>query len=310
MLSLPYNDQIQLNADHKHARQGAVPEHITLEVDYLAASEQSDADEDQSDDKLQSSILIIEDNADMRDFLASSFTRKYRCLTAKDGEQGIALAQEFMPDLIICDVMMPGIDGFEVALELKRKDQTSHIPIIMLTAKGDLQSRMQGWQQNVDDYIAKPFHPGELSLRVSNLLSIRKLLKKRFGAQLSQDSPLISFQNSGICAKDQAFIEQFEGIISAHYQSTGFSRSKAASLMALGERQLNRKLAALVDHNFSEYLRKYRLRQAIGLLGKGLQIAQIADNIGFSSTTYFNTCFKAEFGKSAKQYEREHGYCQ
>lgn len=259
---------------------------------------------DEIDDNKQS-LLLIEDNADMRAFLSESFQPQYNCLEAENGELGLKRALDSIPDLIICDVMMPGIDGFEVVRRIREDERTSHIPILMLTAKGDLESRMQGWEENVDEYIAKPFHKDELILRVSNLLSIRNLLSKRLGAQISAShayNKVLSNEHK----RERKFIEKFEKVISENYTSQGFDRSQAAQLMHIGERQLNRKLAALVDHNFSEYLRKYRLRKATELLHQKLTVAQIADEVGFSSTTYFSSCFKAEFGMTVKEYEQKH----
>jgi YesN/AraC family two-component response regulator len=201
--------------------------------------------------------------------------------------------------------MMPGIDGFEVVNKIRVNECSSHIPIIMLTAKNDFDSRMDGWKNNVDEYLGKPFQFEELQLRINNLISIRHILKKRFGNELSTQSPIANFKSENIYDKDKEFIRKFENIVSDSYIKAEFSRTHAASLMAISERQLNRKLAALVDHNFSEYLRKYRLRKAISLFNHGLQVAQIGDQVGFSSTSYFTTCFKAEYGKTVKQYESD-----
>ncbi len=250
------------------------------------------------------SILIIEDNKDMRLFLRDSLSKEYKCLLAKNGEQGFEAAIEHIPDLIICDLMMPIMDGFEVTKMIRENDCSCHIPIIMLTAKGDLNSRMLGWKENVDEYIAKPFELNELKLRIINLLSIRDIIRTKIGKQLGAAAPFKSLEPK-VKERDKAFVLKFEKIISDNFHDQEFNRHDAAELMFIGERQLNRKLSALVDHNFSEYLRKYRLRQVISLLGQNYTIPEIAEAVGFSSHSYLSSCFKKEYGVTIKQYEEK-----
>ncbi|MCJ8269013.1 MAG: DNA-binding response regulator, partial [Psychrosphaera sp.] len=216
-----------------------------------------------------------------------------------------------VPDLIISDVMMPVMDGFEVAKNLREQECTSHIPLILLTAKDDVDSRMQGWQQNIDDYIAKPFHQRELLIRVQNLLAIRAILKKRYDTLLNQSvsqgktRQKDDVKTDDLGDKNIEFIQRFEKLIADNYHNKDFNRKEAASEMALSERQLHRKLAGLVDYNFSDFLRQFRLQQACNLLGRGFQVARISDEVGFSSPSYFSSCFKAEFGMTVKQYEKK-----
>lgn len=301
-ITLPFKKSLQPNLINSVPKES---EHHLLEVDSVSHKLQPIEDFTPNQNDARLSILIIEDNQDMRTLLTNYLKGNYLCLTASNGESGVLLAIEQIPDLIICDVMMPGIDGFEVVNKIRVNECSSHIPIIMLTAKNDFDSRMDGWKNNVDEYLGKPFQFEELQLRINNLISIRHILKKRFGNELSTQSPIANFKSENIYDKDKEFIRKFENIVSDSYIKAEFSRTHAASLMAISERQLNRKLAALVDHNFSEYLRKYRLRKAISLFNHGLQVAQIGDQVGFSSTSYFTTCFKAEYGKTVKQYESD-----
>ena len=249
--------------------------------------------------------LIIEDNKDMRDFLANNLNDEINCITAASGKVGFELALKYLPDIIISDVMMPEMDGLELVKVLKENDVTSHIPIIMLSAKGDLNSRLLGWEKNVDEYMPKPFHLVELKLRIKNILSIRKALKKQLSNDISKFKP--KWDGSCNNKKEQDFIDSFEKVIAGNYINPEFKRGEAADCMAMSERQLNRKLSALFDLGFSEYVQKYRLRKATKLLGSGLQVNQICYDVGFNSPSYFIKCFKKEYGKTVKQFEED--YC-
>lgn len=248
------------------------------------------------------SILIIDDNIEMCLFLTSQFKNEYNCYVANNGKIGVSLAEENVPDIIICDVMMPILGGFEVVDILKDNEITCHIPIILLTAKADTESRLEAWKKRADSFIIKPFNLVELKYRVNNLLSIRNMLNKRFSTIANGKTLSNIFNESDVNVKDKKFIESFEQLISANYHSSEFNRSFVANKLAMSERQLNRKLSALIDNNFSEYLRKYRLSQSLKLKNQGLQITQISDLVGFSSSSYFSSCFKAEFGMSYSEW--------
>jgi signal transduction histidine kinase/DNA-binding response OmpR family regulator/ligand-binding sensor domain-containing protein len=262
-----------------------------------------------NESRLLETILVVEDNQDMRAFVVDCLQNDYHCLTANNGTEGIERAIETVPDLIISDVMMPGKSGFELVETLRVHDLTSHIPIVLLTAKGDENSRMTGWQMNVDDYIAKPFKVEELQARVARLLSIRKILQRKQGritSELIEDPSTSSFGRQFASAKDNIFYQKFVAIIEKNYHEETFNRTSAASHLALSERQLNRKLTALIDFNFSEYLRKFRLEKAKALLITGQQVAQVCYQVGFSSPSYFSNCFKAEFDMTPKQFTEKH----
>ncbi|MEO1035395.1 MAG: two-component regulator propeller domain-containing protein [Pseudomonadota bacterium] len=254
-------------------------------------------------DSAIATILIVEDSLDMQQLIAEQLGQAYALITADDGDEAIELATQHVPDLVILDVMLPTVDGFQVASQLREHMGTCHIPIVMLTAKADLASRMTGWRSNVDEYLAKPFHPDELRLRVENLLEIRKILREKYGRDLGHRSPIEALPKTPRMAADRRFLERFEQIVAENYANPYFDRSQAARFMAVSERQLNRKLSYLVDHNFSAYLRRFRLRKSLELLGRGLRITQIAESVGFSNSSYFSSCFKTEYGYTVKQYE-------
>jgi signal transduction histidine kinase/DNA-binding response OmpR family regulator/streptogramin lyase len=282
------------------AKQGNINiEHEMIDIldSYSAVSS-----DEKADSSFSGSILIIEDNPEMGDFIKSLFENEFACYNAKNGELGIELAQRELPDIIICDVMMPGITGFDVITKIREVELTCHIPILMLTAKGDFESRQTGWQLQADEYISKPFNTQDLINRIKNLLSLRVLLKKRFSKSIGTN--FADRDTVGMNEKDISFISRFENVIFQHFRSSEFDRQLAAKELAMSERQLNRKLAALVDHNFSEYLRKFRLVHSLSLQNKGLQVAEVAEKVGFSSLSYFSTCFKAEFGVPYSEYSK------
>lgn len=269
--------------------------------DMLEWTKEEEVDVDTKGKKV---ALIVEDNKDLRRFIKQSLSGLYHCIVAIDGEDGLIKAKEMVPDLIISDVLMPKKNGFELAKALREDELTSHIPIVLLTAKGDKESRMEGWQSDVDDYIEKPFDVDELLVRLERLMSVRSILKKRYGQEISNEigqqdgHAAVRFEDE----RDKAFFDKFQNIVSDSFSDENFNRAQAAQAMLISERQLNRKLSSLIDHNFSEYLRKYRLEKARALLLEGKQITEVGYSVGFSSPAYFSTCFKAEFGESPKAF--------
>jgi len=248
------------------------------------------------------SLIIIEDNRDMRDFLFDILNDDYQCIPASNGKDGIRLVTEQIPDLVICDLMMPGINGLQVCNALKNDERTSHIPLMLLTAKSDTETRIIGWRENIDDFVSKPFNESELKARLKNMLTIRGILKKRFSQHMQIETE-ISQTAHYLNEKDQSFLTRFKKVVNENLTDENFNRAKASSLVAVSERQLQRKLSALTDHNFTEYVRFTRLEQAKILLGSGLQVSEVVDQVGFSSLSYFGACFKAEFGLTPKQFQ-------
>lgn len=249
-------------------------------------------------------VLVVEDNPAMSDYIISELTSHYQCVTAFDGHTGLTMARDLSPDMIISDVMMPGLDGFALNQAIKTDPATSHIPVILLTAKGDRDSFMQGLQQGADAYMTKPFDALELKYRIDNLLSIRELFKKRFGGQLfANQADTVS--DEGMNAVDQAFLQQFKELLATQFQDPEFGLSEMVAAMAMSERPLQRKLKALTDHTPSQFLRKYRLGKAASLISAGGKSSEVAFKVGFSSHSYFSSCFKAQFGVSPSQYGQQ-----
>jgi CheY-like chemotaxis protein len=250
-------------------------------------------------------ILLIDDNADILYLLEDILSKNYQCILCQNSEEAVSFCVKQVPDLVLCDVMMPIIDGFAISKKLREHEITCHIPIILLTANDTLSARKKGWKLNVDEYLVKPFDEEELLLRIESILSVRNIIKKKSLQYLSHLDEGDS-KHFGITEKDKAFIKLLHEQVLSHYQNDDFSRIILAKNMAMSERQLHRKMEALVDLNFTDYLRNFRLTQSIELLKSGNRVTEVCFAVGFSSTPYFGKCFKAHYGVTPKQYLSAH----
>ncbi|NQZ11599.1 MAG: response regulator, partial [Algicola sp.] len=243
-------------------------------------------------------ILIIDDEWDMRVYL-SELLQDYHLLLAENGEQGLNIAIEQVPDLIISDVMMPLMDGLALTKALRVQTTTSHIPIILLTAKGGRDSKLAGLREGVDDYIVKPFDEAEFCLRVNNILVIRDELAKSFC-----DPHTAAAKQLQLPECEQQFINDFREVLQKEYADPVFALVDMANRMHLEKRQLQRKLKALLDTSPSEYLRSFRLNKAAQMLLKGQSVSQTLELSGFMAMSHFSRCFKVRFGVAPSQYRR------
>ena len=250
--------------------------------------------------KNNETILIIDDNQDMRVHIADTLNDNYYCLLAAAGRDGVALAIEHVPDVIICDVMMPGMDGFQVSRSLRSDTRTSHIPLLLLTALDDKASRIRGWREHVDVYLTKPFDADELKLQLENILVIRNIIKKKAGKVIQTGK---SSTNTDLPKSDQEFVDRLNNIIMENYHNPLYLRPQMASDMAVSIKQLQRKIKALIDMNPMDLMRNYRLKQAAKSLKSGYQVSRVSDDCGFNSLSYFSQCFKAQYGFSPKKYQ-------
>jgi signal transduction histidine kinase/DNA-binding response OmpR family regulator len=238
-------------------------------------------------------VLIIEDNTEVRSYMMTTLAGAYNVVSAHDGESGIARAMELIPDLVITDVMMPVKDGLEVCRALKEEMKTSHIPVIMLTAKADLESKIEGLESGADDYLPKPFHTKELLARVANLILSRKKLQMLFHAPNSAaPSPADTLPK-----KERMFLEKLQTVIGQHLAEEDYGVEQLSLDMAMSRMQLHRKLKAITDTSASLYIRSIRLAHGKRLLEEGIYtVSEVAYRVGFNSATYFSTCFSEEFG--------------
>lgn len=243
--------------------------------------------------------LIVEDNPNIAEYIAICLEQHYQLVLATDGQQGIALAIEQVPDIIISDVMMPKKNGFELCNYLKEDQRTSHIPIILLTAKADVESRITGLQQGADDYLAKPFHEEELLIRMQNLLIIRQKLQARYQDLYSQPLPALPESEANVPAKEDAFILNLKEAFEARIDDPDFDALALTQELHLSRSQLGRKVKALTGRSLSVYLRSLRLQKAKSLLqASDLSIKEIAYEVGFPTPNYFSTSYIDEFGET------------
>lgn len=239
-------------------------------------------------------VLIIDDNEDVRNYLRSILQDAFNLLEAADGKEGVEIAKMQVPDLVICDVMMPRMDGYEACRYLKQEEVTSHIPVILLTAKASVDSRLKGHETEADLYLCKPFVPKELLICVHNLIQSRKKLRERYNKQV-----VLKPRDIAINSADELFLERLLEVVGDNFEDEGFGVDEMSKAMALSRSQLHRKLQALTNESCSQFIRTYRLQRAMALLKKRhASISEIAFMVGFGSPSYFNRCFLKHYGRT------------
>jgi CheY-like chemotaxis protein/AraC-like DNA-binding protein/nitrogen-specific signal transduction histidine kinase len=244
-------------------------------------------------DNTKTMVLVVEDNYDMRQYIKESLSDSYVVEEAVNGEQGVRIAENIVPDLIISDLMMPKMDGNELARILKNDERTSHIPIIILTAKSGQENKIEGLQTGADDYLTKPFDLQELRVRVENLINIRKKLQEKF----SKGEFLSKPAGKKLKSIDEKFLARVLEVIEKHLSEEDFSIEECSSEVGMSRTHLHKKLRALVGKSPSQYVRTVRLYRAKLMIEeeKG-NISEVAYSVGFSSPAYFSKCFKDQFG--------------
>ena len=243
-------------------------------------------------DPSKTSVLIIDDNADIRSYVHGLLHTDYTVIEAADGSEGIRKAMKYVPDLIISDVMMPGIDGIECCRRLKSELQTCHIPVILLTACSLDEQRIQGYDGGADSYISKPFSSQLLLARVRNLIDSHRRLKQFFG-----DGQTLAKED--VCDMDKDFVEKFKALIDAKMGDSNLNVEDLGKDMGLSRVQLYRKIKSLTNYSPNELLRIARLKKAASLLASSdMTVSEIGYEVGFSSPSYFTKCYKEQFGES------------
>ena len=243
-------------------------------------------------DPSKTSVLIIDDNADIRSYVHGLLHTDYTVIEAADGSEGIRKAMRYVPDLIISDVMMPGIDGIECCRRLKSELQTCHIPVILLTACSLDEQRIQGYDGGADSYISKPFSSQLLLARVRNLIDSHRRLKQFFG-----DGQTLAKED--VCDMDKDFVEKFKALIDAKMGDSNLNVEDLGKDMGLSRVQLYRKIKSLTNYSPNELLRIARLKKAASLLASSdMTVSEIGYEVGFSSPSYFTKCYKEQFGES------------
>ncbi|MEM1094393.1 MAG: two-component regulator propeller domain-containing protein [Bacteroidota bacterium] len=250
----------------------------------------------------QTTILVVEDNEEIRQYIAGLLADAYRVLQAEDGVEGLEMAAAHLPDLVISDVMMPRMDGVAMCAALKGDPALAFIPTILLTAKADVEDRLAGLEAAADDYIAKPFNVRELRLRVRNLIEARRAWQAQFGATPLRDA----FPEA--TSADDTLRQQIEAAIHEQFTDAGFSASELAEAVGISTGHLRRRMQELFGASPVQVIRGYRLEQAaLQLRKKTGTVSEIAYAVGFNSVSYFTRAFREAYGVSPSAYPRAQG---
>ncbi|MEI8224399.1 MAG: two-component regulator propeller domain-containing protein [Bacteroidota bacterium] len=246
-------------------------------------------------------LLIVEDNQDLRVFISMSLQDEYHMLEAHDGKQGYEMAKNFSPQLIISDIMMPEMDGLELCTRIKENILTSHIPVLLLTARTSVENWIEGLESGADDYIPKPFNLSILKAKIASTIENRRKLRNLFLTNSSIDPKEIVTTTA-----DEQFLRKSMEIVEAHYSDSEFSVEMFVEKMAVSRSLLHKKLSAIIDQSAGEFITHVRLKKSAELLKSGNgNISEIAYQVGFNDPKYFSRCFKKQFGKPPTEYSRK-----
>jgi len=236
----------------------------------------------------------------VRSYIHKNVCKEYRVLEAVDGEDGWNKSIEWMPDVIVSDVMMRKMDGFRLCEKLKTDERTSHIPVILLTAKASSQDRIEGYATGADDYIVKPFEPEEVNARIANLIEQRKRLHERL-----RKHGLFEIEETKVTPVDQKFLQNAVTVVTEHMSDPAFGVESLAAEMAVSRSVLLRKIEALIGELPNELIKRIRLNKAAILIdSKFGNVTEIALEVGFSNPSYFSECFKKQFSCPPSHYHR------
>jgi signal transduction histidine kinase/DNA-binding response OmpR family regulator len=244
-------------------------------------------------------ILVVEDSADVREYIRGALEPLYAVVEAKDGKEGIRKAQEIVPDLIISDIMMPGVDGYELCTALKKDIKTSHVPIILLTAKASEENIIQGLEIGADDYVTKPFSTKLLMARIKNLIDLRRHFQLTLYREMTQQPVKMS-----ISQMDREFIKELQDMIEKNLSDPDFNVERLGKKLYLSRATLYRKIHALSGESPNEFLQSYRLKRGAELLENNFgSVLEVAFEVGFSSASYFTKCFKKKFNRLPSDFQ-------
>lgn len=243
-------------------------------------------------------ILLVDDNDEILAFLSDDLSDKYEVLTALNGKEALQLLLETPVQLVISDIMMPVMDGFELCRQIKSNVEYSHVPVILLTAKNTFQAKIQGLELGADAYIEKPFSPEYLQAQIANLLTNRNKIKEYFAS-----SPLVHMKSIAYSKADETFIETLNDTIYKHIVNINLDVEQLADMMNMSRPTLYRKIKALSDLTPHELINIARLKKAAELLATGqYKIYEISEMVGYSSQTHFGKNFLKQFGMSPTEY--------
>ena len=289
-VQLPYEDLSQLN----NPESGLGSSDSLLEQPNIGT-------EDQLSEQIiegQKIMLLVDDNADVRYFVKSHFVHTFHVLEAANGVEGWGVALKTIPDIVICDVLMPEMDGFEFCRKIRKDERTSHIPILLLTALGSREHEIEGLNCGADDYITKPFDLVILETKVENILSVRQSLKKKYTGEM-----LLQPRNVLLNSPDERFLQKAIDIVEKNIADPDLDIERFATEIGVSRMQLYRKLNALTEMTVKEFVRNIRLKRAAQLLvQKKMNVSEVAYAVGFRDLSHFRKCFRQEFGMSSSEY--------
>ncbi len=243
-------------------------------------------------------ILLVEDDNDMRFFVKQELEQYYRVEEAVNGKIGLELASKIMPDLIITDVMMPEMDGIELTHLLKTSPETSHIPVILLTAQGNIENRLEGLESGADSYIPKPFSLRHLKIRIRKLIELRQVMKERFSKSINMEA-----QEIAVTSNDEKLLQNAIDYVRKNIENTDLSVEGMSKHLGLSRTHLHRKLKALTGESPVDFIKMIRMKQAAYLLSTGkLSISEVGYKVGYNTPSYFSSSFNAYFGMSPTAY--------
>jgi signal transduction histidine kinase/ligand-binding sensor domain-containing protein/DNA-binding response OmpR family regulator len=261
--------------------------------------------QDTNDGNKQPKLLIIDDNEEMRAYIGSVFDSPFQIITASDGDEGLAIAKDIIPDMIIADIMMPRLNGIDMCRDLKRDIKTSHIPVVMLTARGSIDFKLEGLESGADEYVTKPFNPKVLRLKVKNLISRRDALHEYFKGQ-----PTLNLEPKRITlsSADDLFIKTALELIERNMSNASYTVEEMSRDVGMSHTQLYRKVKALTGQTINEFIRAIRLKRAAQLLEQHqLTVSEITYKVGFTDLQHFRECFKKMYGLTPSQYAQRAG---
>jgi DNA-binding response OmpR family regulator len=246
-------------------------------------------------------VLLAEDNADLRTYVREELSDEFKVLLAANGRQGLELARSEIPDLILSDIMMPGMDGLELCRQVKAGDLTNHVPVILLTARAETESRKEGLQTGADDYVAKPFDVEELRIRIRNLIDQRRLLAERY-AQLEVARP--GRVSNPVQSADDRFLAKIREVIAENLGDPDFRVEALCKEIGMSRTQLHRKLKAVAGRSAGDFVRMERLNKAAEMLGEGeANVTEVAYSVGYRSLSQFAKAFREQFGMAPSDFE-------
>jgi CheY-like chemotaxis protein/AraC-like DNA-binding protein len=293
-----------LAPDEIYQEEAVKMQYIHNEKPDFENSQQVDMKPESNDEIMESGkirLLLIEDDIDILNYLGEELSVDYHVLKANNGNDGWDLAFERIPDLIVSDIMMPGMDGIQLCKKVKSTIETSHIPVILLTAKTQVENEIEGLESGADEYVHKPFHPRLLKLKVDKIIENREVLKQQF----SKGTSFIAKEMT-VTSADEKFLQNAIDFVKDNLSDADLNIEKMSGVLNISRVHLYRKLKAITNQNPTEFIRTIRLKQAAWLLSQGkLNVSEIAYMVGFNSHQYFTNSFQKYFNMSPTEYSRK-----